>query len=424
MDNRSLQDQENAEVLTRLTHRLRDPVVVAGVLLAALLVAPIVHGYLTNPPDQRLVDLDVYRTGGQSVLTGRPLYQVLTQPPQLLPFTYPPVAAVLAVPLALLPWRAAQWVWVGFIYVPLAVTVWYAFRRLLARTGRFAPLLAGMLVAATAYLMPMRDQMRFGQVDIALTALCVADCAARAPRWPRGLLTGLATAVKLVPGVFVIYLWLTGRRRAAATAAATTATLSLLTFLLLPADSADYWLGAIFDSGRLGDNLGTSNQSLRGMLLRLFLPHQAPGWLWPLCLVPVAVFGFVAARRAAAAGEETAGVAITGLLAVLLSPVAWIHHCVWVVVVLGALVGDGRDGRRVVVACVVYGYFVLTVPWYGVTLLHTSGIPKLVGRAVQDGFGLAALALLPVLGRWLPRRAARRPGAPARPVRITNRIRA
>ena len=61
-------------------------------------IEPIVHGYLTNPPDQRLVDLNVYRTGGLSVLRSQPLYSVLTQPPQLLPFTYPPVAAVFAVP--------------------------------------------------------------------------------------------------------------------------------------------------------------------------------------------------------------------------------------------------------------------------------------------------------------------------------------
>ena len=71
--------------------------------LAAL--EPLVRGYLTSVPDQRLVDLNVYRTGGLSVLQGQPLYTVLTPPPQLLPFTYPPVAALFAVPLALLPWH-------------------------------------------------------------------------------------------------------------------------------------------------------------------------------------------------------------------------------------------------------------------------------------------------------------------------------
>ena len=192
--------------------------VLLGVLAwAAALAAiePIVHGYLTNPPDQRLVDLNVYRTGGLAVLQGQPLYGVLTQPPQLLPFTYPPVAAVFAVPLALVSWPAAQLVWVAFVYVPLAVIIGYAFRPLLRRAGRFWPVAFAAVFCVCAYLFPMQDEMRFGQVDAVLAAMVVADCAAARPRWPRGALIGLATAVKLVPGVFIVYLWVSGRRRAA-----------------------------------------------------------------------------------------------------------------------------------------------------------------------------------------------------------------
>ena len=117
-------------------------VAVLGVLawIAALAaVEPLVRGYLTNAPDQRMVDLDVYRTGGLSVLRGQPLYTMLTQPPQLLAFTYPPVAALFAVPLAVIPWSAAQLAWVPVIYVPLAVVLGYAFAPLLRRAGRLRP---------------------------------------------------------------------------------------------------------------------------------------------------------------------------------------------------------------------------------------------------------------------------------------------
>src|SRR5450755_4746272 len=130
--------------------------VLLGVLAwAAALAAiePIVHGYLTNPPDQRLADLDVYRTGGLSVLQGQPLYTVLTQPPQLLPFTYPPTAALFAVPLALLPWPAAQLVWVPLIYGPLAVVIWFAFAPLLrraARSGRWQAVVFAAVFAGCA----------------------------------------------------------------------------------------------------------------------------------------------------------------------------------------------------------------------------------------------------------------------------------
>ena len=54
-------------------------------------------------------------------------------------FTYPPVSAVLAVPLALMPWRAAQFVWLPMIYVPLAIVAWISFRPLLRRARRYAP---------------------------------------------------------------------------------------------------------------------------------------------------------------------------------------------------------------------------------------------------------------------------------------------
>ncbi len=61
----------------------------------------------------------------------------------------------------------------------------------------------------------MQEEIRYGQVGIVLMALCLFDCLPRPTRLPRGALVGLATAVKLVPGIFIPYLWLTGRRRAA-----------------------------------------------------------------------------------------------------------------------------------------------------------------------------------------------------------------
>src|SRR5580658_2172511 len=373
-----------------------------GVLawIAALAaVAPLVRGYLTSPPDQRLVDLDVYRTGGLSVLRGQPLYTMLTQPPQLLSFTYPPAAALFAVPLALLPWPAAQLAWVPVVYVPLAVVIWFAFAPLLRRAGRLRPAAFAVLFAACAYLFPVRDEMRFGQVDLVLLALAVADCAVRAPRWPRGVLVGLATAIKLVPGVFIVYLWVSGRRRAAVTAMIAALAWSLGAWLVLPRDSVTYWTSVIFQSGRLGSNSGTSNQSLRGLLLREFLPGQAPGVVWAALALAAAVAGFALARRLARESREMEAIAVTALLGVLLSPVSWIHHFLVVVVVIGAILADGRSPRRVAIAAGTAVFFALTIPWWGQSLLGQHDVPALVARICQDAFGIAALALLVILAR-------------------------
>jgi alpha-1,2-mannosyltransferase len=398
-------------------------------------VAALVRGYLTAPPDQRLVDLDVYRTGGLSVLQGQPLYTMLTQPPQLLSFTYPPAAALFAVPLALLSWPAAQLAWVPVVYVPLAVVIWFAFAPLLRRAGRLRPAAFAVLFAACAYLFPVRDEMRFGQVDLVLLALAVADCAAREPRWPRGALVGLATAIKLVPGVFVVYLWLSGRRRAALTAALVALAVTFGAWLLLPQDSVTYWTSTIFDSGRLGSNSGTSDQSLRGLLLRAFLPGGLPGQIWVVVAAAVAVAGFTLVRRLArpsrdpaAAGSQVSpaaaggqvspaaaggqvspagaggqvsmeALAVAALIGVLVSPVSWIHHYVVVVVAIGAILADGRARRRVALAAGTAAYFALAIPWWGQSLLGQRDVPAPAARVVQDGFGLGALVLVLVLAR-------------------------
>jgi alpha-1,2-mannosyltransferase len=375
-----------------------------AVLVVVAALAPLVQQWLTNPDDQRLVDLDVYRTGGQMLLDGRPVYGFATPAPQLLPFTYPPIAAMLAVPLAELSWDTAQWVWTAGIYLALGVVVAYAFREVLGR-NRYAPWIFAFVMVACAYLMPIRDQVRFGQVDILLVALCLADCAARRPWWPRGFLIGLATAVKLTPGVFLIYLLVTRQWRTFWMAAFAAALLTLLPFAVIPDDAAGFWFSALLDPERLGANAATTNQSLRGMLIRLYLPSETlTSAIWLVLVAVVGWYGFRGAYRAYKGHDPMTAVALTGLMAVLLSPVAWIHHLAWVVVVLGAIVGDARDQVRVRVAVGVWLFYVLPIPWWGVAL-KVAGVPVL-DKIVQDGFGLGALGLVWLLTFWLPKRRA------------------
>src|SRR5690606_4949290 len=122
----------------------------------------------------------------------------------------------------------------------------------------------------------------------------------------------------------------------------TTALLTLGPFLVIPQDAADFWFSALLDPERLGANTATTNQSLRGMLLRLYLPDGLTTLLWLALAGVVGWYGFRAARRACHAGDPVAGVALTGMTAVLISPVSWIHHLAWVVVALAALAGAGR----------------------------------------------------------------------------------
>ncbi len=144
------------------------------------------------------------------------------------------------------PSRADKILWIPMVYGPLLIAVRVGFRPLLDRAGNAVLVVLRALLAVAAYLQPVKQEIGFGQVDLLLLALCAVDCLVDSPRWPRGLLIGLATAIKLEPGVFIIYFLLTGRRREAGTAALSFAALTALAWLISPRDSMAYWTSVIF----------------------------------------------------------------------------------------------------------------------------------------------------------------------------------
>jgi alpha-1,2-mannosyltransferase len=381
---------------------------ILALIIVAAAVGPLLWLRLYADYGHRMIDLAVYRSAGESLLRGRPIYNYLTPVPQLLPFTYPPFAAVLAVPLALIPPDLANWIWnLGSIAV-LGWLVLVAFRPLIRRfPSVYRPLVFAVLLSAMAWTEPVRDCLRYGQVGIFLTALCVLDCISPKTRWPRGMLIGFAVAVKLTPGVFIPYLWLTGRRRAAIVATAWTLGFSLAGAIAMPSASKEYWTSAVFDSGRLGSNSGTSNQSLRSIFLR-WLPGHLGSLLWIVSVVAVAYLGFRKARSVSAAGQELDAVAMVGMLQVLLSPVAWIHHLAgFVPLAVGALVGDGRRLKFVIAAVAVAAFFSLEIPWWGQALLGHNRSWHLFDRLLQDSYTFGALFAVWLLGRMVPSRGVR-----------------
>jgi alpha-1,2-mannosyltransferase len=370
-------------------------------LLYLVLVAPFLVSRMLAGPRSWFVDLLVYRDAGRQVLDGgHDLYRFASAVVDL-PFTYPPFAALLSPWLAWFPPLTDVLIWT---VAELAVIGWLtsiAFRPLLDRTGPGRPYLLAALAAGATWLNPVRDVIKFGQVDLFLVALVVADLTTKRTRWPRGLLIGIAAAIKLTPALFVPYLWLTGRRKAAYVATATFVFAELLAQAVIPYGSWDYWSRAITASDRLGSNAGASNQSIRGMLLRLHTNAELTTVLWLGLALVVLVLGMRRAVAVYRSGDELAATVLVGLLSLALSPVSWIHHICWAMLVVGVVADDLRDPVRARWAAYLTVFFVLRLPWYGSTIALHHGV-LYPAHLLQDAFGLAVLGLL----FWLPTRGS------------------
>jgi alpha-1,2-mannosyltransferase len=303
------------------------------ILLAAACVGVLVYACLAYH-----LDLDVYRIGGRSWLEGGDLYGTL--PPTAMgvrmPFTYPPLAAIVLSPLSLIPMRADAIVLDLAIVAVLALALRPFCRRLGWRLSWVLP--------AALLLEPVRGNLAYGQVDVFLMAMVIADCLTQSPRWPRGSLAGLAAAMKLTPALFILYFLLRRDYRAAATMGATFAVASGLGFLLAPADSVRYWSGTLFDVSRIGGPQNATNQSIFGVLTRAGLhPGTTPfTCLWLGISVLVLAAAWVGMRHALATGDGYLALALNAFAILLVSPISWSHHWVWAVPALLCLAVSAR----------------------------------------------------------------------------------
>jgi alpha-1,2-mannosyltransferase len=315
------------------------------------------------------IDLAAYRLGGQSWLHGGDLYgqQVPVLRGLPLPFTYPPVAAVLLAPLALMGMSAAGTV---LTLGSIALTA-LVLRVFLRRSVGGSVWAAAWLLPAALLLEPVRSTLAYGQVNVVLMALVALDCLVAAPRWPRGALTGLAAAVKLTPAAFVLFFLLRRDYRAAATAGVSFAAATAAGFALAGRDSMRYWTVAVFQTGRIGNPAHAANQCLQAVLARAGLPpHTAGGTAaWLALSVLVAVVACRGMRQALAASLDCLALSLNAFASLLISPMSWSHHWVWCAPALLTLADLGRRHRsRLAVAVAACGLVVFaTAPqwWLG-----------------------------------------------------------
>lgn len=304
------------------------------------------------------IDMDVYQMGAQAWLHDRPLYAdgaLFHTPIGLnLPFTYPPLAAIVFSPFAWLGMPAAS---VAITVTTLALLiacimvvltrldVWASSRVLPGSAElRRCWLAFAVVAAAVIYSEPIKSNFSFGQINVVLMTLVIADCLPRRTAWPRGVLLGLGIALKLTPAVFLLYFWLRRDRRTMLTALGSFVAATLAGFVLDWRDSSDYWTHTVGQTDRIGAATLNTNQNLAGVLARLGLAEHERFVLWVLGSVMVLVVTVWATRRVLRAGELTLAVTLVALFGLVVSPVSWSHHWVWMLPAV--LVTAVLAGRR------------------------------------------------------------------------------
>ncbi|MFJ4675297.1 glycosyltransferase 87 family protein [Kitasatospora sp. NPDC088783] len=399
----------------------RRPLLLAG---AVALVSLLAYATVRHFVGTSMVDMVVYRAEGAAVADGHDLY-ALRVTEWSLPATYPPFAAMLFVPTT----------WFGLPFLRVAVTAGNVL--LLAALAHLSFKLVGwprrdlrpigilLVTGLGVWLEPVFTTLRYGQINLALACLILWDLTRPDRVRSKGVAIGIAAGIKLTPGLFAVYLLITGRVRAAFVAGATFVGTFLIGALFLPDATRGFWTTYLFDSSRVGKTVIVDNQSLRGLVARL--THlETPGAAATLLGVLVAAAGLAVAvwthRSAHWSPRADAWSVCTALVtAVLVSPISWTHHWVWCVPVLVLLAAEAAHERsrpaavrhrrwRVIFGLTLLGFLSFAmwiVPHKGDLDLHLTPLKQFpAGVYPLMGLCFLAVAALRVRSR---RRAA---GAP------------
>lgn len=341
-----------------------------------------------------MVDFAVYRLGGHHLATGEPLYRA----GGALPFTYPPFAAVLFDPLARMSVDVGQVLmivlstgcYLGFVLV-------CAHESGLSRSATWMALVGGLLYE------PVLHTLGLGQVNLLLGLLIALDCLVVSPRW-RGLLVGLAIGIKLTPLVFVLFFVLQRDVRAIGRAALGFTFTLLLAWALDPADSRLFWTKLFYDPGHVGRVGYPYNQGVYGALARALHTMSPSFVLYAGCAALLSGLAAYAAHMQLRRANRLGALVAVAVLGLLVSPVSWTHHWIWLLPAGWLLVG----ARRFVAAAFVIAVPVVSPLRYIPTPKNLSDLHLVWWQtALSLSYTLAGLVVLVVMA--LPERRARQP---------------
>jgi len=358
----------SAAKVASMSTRLMAPFLwLAPVVLILSVAARLAWTYLL-PHGANFVDLHVYLGGAATLDKPGTLYSYVygDQTPDFpLPFTYPAFAALLFYPLSRLPFELVALCWQLATIAGLYGVVRFS-QLLLAEIPAGGHRMAMLWTAVAIWTEPLRSTIDYGQINVFLV-LAMLWAAYSTRWWLSGLLVGLAAGVKLTPAITGLYLVGVRRWDAALFAAVVFAGTVALSVMLIGEQARYYFTDLLGDAGRVGPIATSSNQSWRGGISRILGYDAGYG---PLVLVAVAVTAVLVllawrALGTTVARDQLGSLLVVQLFGLLISPISWTHHWIWLVPLMIWLLNGpwrARPGARVLG----WGWLALTligVPW-------------------------------------------------------------
>ncbi len=280
-------------------------------------------------------------------------------------FTYPPFAAAIFAAMSYIGPLALAWCVTAASFAALLAAVWLTLAGLGVPKSRARVAVALAVSAVALWTQPVQSNLGLGQINLLLMVAIIWDLRPRAGSlpaagtltqagagdhvrtspWWTGALTGLAAGIKLTPLIFIPYLLVTRKFRQAAVAAGVFAATVGIGFAVMPGASATYWPSGLIDRlngpGRANGGFffaAAWNQSLRGYLSRLVAHAPLAVAPWLVAAAVTAVIGLTCAALLHRDSYPMLGLLTCALTGLLISPVSWVHHWVWVAPWLAAIV--------------------------------------------------------------------------------------
>ncbi|NYH77354.1 alpha-1,2-mannosyltransferase [Actinopolyspora biskrensis] len=359
-------------------------------------------------------DFEVYRwavhtwlAGGNTVENWAPMRNG-----ELLPWVYPPFGVLPLSVFALPPVTVGVFLMWAADLAAIGMTLYLIVRYRWPSVGpRGALAVAAVVLPFTLWLEPVYSCFAQGQVNLVLMGLVAADCLVPNPRWPRGLLVGIAAATKLMPAAFLVFFLFRRDFRAAVTSTITAVVCTLIGFVIDFESSMDYWFRYGPASSVAGHALD-SNQSIMGAVARWGFQPVVQHGIWAgVCLVLTVVLVRTVGRV-----DPSVAMTLTGLFALLVSPTSWSSNWVWVVpgllILLGSAVRSRSISRFALVVLIVIA--ARRIPF---TALANENVPALLWvpqQLVGNAYVVLAAALLLLTGWQANRSRAAGPGSGGR----------